>query len=360
MKNNLAAAMLLLSSQASYSLGAVAAEPRFHETEIEILNEDAGIKLVGTLTLPASSESAPAVLLIPGVSAFDRNQTIFGHEPFRVLAEHLARNGIAALRMDDRGVGGSSGEKAQAGMGDLAADTLLGLQYLQRHEKTDPARVGLLGHSGGTIVASMAAARSSKVAFLVLLAGTAHPYAELVVQPWREDGESIFSPVKEHMDVLVSILREGPPGEDAERRIRERWAAIRETLTSDQRETVKPFTDNWDSQLSLFLKPLFRDLLILDPARRLAEVGCPVLALVGQKDNGAALAKHNFPRMLKALESGSADYALMKLANLNHLLQRCVDCTMAEAAEIDEAMSAAALGAITDWIRSHTIPRAGP
>lgn len=125
--------------------------------------------LAGTLTLSQRDGPAPAVLLVPGGSPFDRNGTFAGHTPLRVLAEALTIAGLATLRLDDRGVGGSEGAKMQATLRELSQDTAQGVAFLRACPRVRPDRVGLLGHSGGALLAALAAAGDDKVAFVVLL-----------------------------------------------------------------------------------------------------------------------------------------------------------------------------------------------
>src|SRR5690606_24771418 len=124
------------------------------------------------LTLPSNAGPHPAVVLISGSGAQNRDEEVFGHRPFLVLADHLTRHGIAVLRYDDRGTGRSTGNFAIATSRDFAADAAAAVAYLTSRPEIDRDRIGLIGHSEGALVAPMVATRSSDVAFIVLLAGT--------------------------------------------------------------------------------------------------------------------------------------------------------------------------------------------
>ncbi|GAF79608.1 unnamed protein product, partial [marine sediment metagenome] len=130
------------------------------EEEVTYENEKAGIKLAGTLTIPRSEGPFPAVILITGSGGQDRNETVFGHRPFLVLADYLTRKGIAVLRVDDRGVGGSTGNLLEATSEDFAGDVLTGVNYLKSRKEVNPKKIGLIGHSEGGIIAPIAAVRS--------------------------------------------------------------------------------------------------------------------------------------------------------------------------------------------------------
>lgn len=149
--------------------------PPYRDEEVRCTN--AGVTLAGTLSLPADGTPRPAVVLISGSGAMDRDCSAFGHRPFFVLADHLARQGIAVLRTDSRGVGNSTGSAEASTLADRADDTLALLRFLQSHRGIDPARIGLIGHSEGTLVAALTAAQS-QVGFLVLMAGPGQPIAD--------------------------------------------------------------------------------------------------------------------------------------------------------------------------------------
>ncbi len=147
----------------------------YNEGAVTFENAAAHAKFAGTLTWPRSAGRYPAVLLITGSGQQDRDETIHGHRPFLVLSDYLTRHGIAVLRVDDRGVGDSTGDVLHATAEDFASDVLAGIAYLKTRPEVDPHRIGLVGHSEGGIIAPMVARRSPDVAFIVLLAGTGIP-----------------------------------------------------------------------------------------------------------------------------------------------------------------------------------------
>ena len=147
----------------------------YNEESVTYENAAAHAKFAGTLTWPRSAGPFPAVLLITGSGQQDRDETILGHRPFLVLADYLTRHGIAVLRVDDRGVGGSTGDVDNATSEDFASDVLAGVAFLKTRPQIDPHRIGLVGHSEGGLIAPMVANRTSDVAFIVLLAGPGLP-----------------------------------------------------------------------------------------------------------------------------------------------------------------------------------------
>ena len=152
----------------------------YKAVEVSYPNKTGGVTLAGTLTEPEGPGPFPALILISGSGAQDRDETLFEHKPFLVLADALTRRGVAVLRVDDRGVGGSTGSLSASTSDDFAGDVLAGIAFLKTRSEINPKRVGLMGHSEGGIIAPMVAARSPDVAFIVLLAGTGLPGEEII------------------------------------------------------------------------------------------------------------------------------------------------------------------------------------
>ncbi|MEO8071135.1 MAG: alpha/beta fold hydrolase, partial [Acidobacteriota bacterium] len=138
--------------------------------DIELTFASGSLTLGGTLTLPAGRGPFPAIVLLTGSGPQNRDEEIFGFRPFLVLATHLAQQGIAVLRYDDRGVGSSSGSVSNSTTSDFADDARAALALLAARPEIDKRRLGLLGHSEGAVVAALVAAQSPEIAFVVLMA----------------------------------------------------------------------------------------------------------------------------------------------------------------------------------------------
>ena len=141
--------------------------------EVKYSNFGANVTLAGTLTLPRTGKPSPAILLIGGSGQIDRDETVFGHKPFWVLADRLTKQGFVVLRVDKRGVGQSTGNYGVATTEDFATDALAGVEYLKTRKEVDAEQIGLIGHSEGGLIAPMVAVKSNDVAFIVLMAGLA-------------------------------------------------------------------------------------------------------------------------------------------------------------------------------------------
>ena len=330
----------------------------YREEEVAYENGAAKIKLAGTLTLPKSERPTPAVLLITGSGPQDRDESLMGHKPFLVLADALTRRGIAVLRVDDRGVGGSTGETSQATTDDFAGDALAGVAFLKTRPEIDPAKIGLVGHSEGGLVAPLAASRSPDVAFIVLLAGTGvtgeeiiYRQSELIAKAGGGD-EAQLAKQREQQRQLFEALKAAPDAAAAEKRLQE---IIDESLAKLDGDAAKAAAAGQaKGQLKALLSPWMRYFLTYDPRPALGKVRCPVLALNGEKDLQVD-PRQNLPEIEAALKAGgNSDFECRELPGLNHLFQNCKTGSPSEYGQIEETFSPAALDSIGDWIIKRT------
>ncbi len=339
----------------------------YEEIEVAYENTQGGIKLAGALTVPRSGGPFPAVLLITGSGAQDRDETILGHKPFLVLADYLTRRGIAVLRVDDRGVGGSTGKTSEATSADFADDVLAGIAFLKGRKEIDPSRIGLLGHSEGGIIAPLVASRSRDVAFIVLLAGTGLPSEEVlylqaaaILKIAGADAESLARQ-KAIQQRIFALLRAEKDNAVAEKKIR---AALDEHLSrlgeNEKKQGLESLAGlaGVDGQVRMVLSPWFRHFLDYDPRPALRKVTCPVLALNGEKDVQVP-AEANLQAIAAALQdAGNKDVTTLELPNLNHLFQTCKTGSVTEYGAIEETMAVAALETIADWIQKRVAGKA--
>ncbi|MBM3776207.1 MAG: alpha/beta hydrolase [Acidobacteria bacterium] len=327
----------------------------YREEEVLFENRAGGVKLAGTLTLPGtkgapSPKGTPAVLLVTGSGPQDRNEAIAGHRPFLVLADRLTRLGLAVLRVDDRGVGGSTGDLGKATLEDLAQDALAGVGYLKGRKEIDPARIGLIGHSEGGLVAPMAAAGSTDLAFLVLLAAPGLPgeqilylQSDLILKALGAPEEAAAKN-RQLQELAFGALKAEPDLTEAGKKIREALAPfLKDPLTA-------PMAKRLEAQLPMTLTPGFRFFLTYDPRPSLGKVRVPVLALTGELDLQVP-PKQNLPEIARALEEGgNSRYAIAKLPRLNHLLQTAQTGSPMEYAQIEETIAPLALDTMAEWI----------
>jgi dienelactone hydrolase len=161
-----------------------------------VVTTSAGLHLAGTLTIPRARPTgkAPAIITITGSGPEDRDEqsgAILGYRPFRELADTLGRRGIAVLRLDDRGVGGSDAGPASVTSADFANDIRAGVAYLRSRPEIDANRIGIVGHSEGAIIAPMVAVSDPALRAIVLMAGTASRGRAIVMEQNRYAIDSV-------------------------------------------------------------------------------------------------------------------------------------------------------------------------
>jgi len=329
------------------------------EEEISYENEKAGIKLAGTLTLPRSGQPFPAVILITGSGPQDRNETVLGHRPFLVLADYLTRQGIAVLRVDDRGVGGSTGNLFESTSEDFAEDVLAGVQYLKSREQINPKQIGLIGHSEGGIVAPIAASRSSDIAFIVLMAGTGvtgqkilYLQSDLLLKAAGASDE-VLALQQASLEQIFKILKDEEDSTIAKKKIREALTDTLGKLSKEEKDSLGVSEAAIEIQLQMLFSRWFDFFLMYDPKPTLMKVKCPVLAINGELDLQVP-PKENLAAIEEALKAGgNTNYTIRELPKHNHLFQRAQTGAMSEYAKIEETISPIALEAIAKWILTH-------
>ena len=329
--------------------------------EIEYETDVDGSVIAGTLTAPRDAENCPAVLLISGSGLQDRDQTVYGHKPFEVLADFLTRRGIAVLRVDDRGVGGSTGSPWNAANPEiLAEDALSGVEYLKGLDEVDVRRIGLVGHSEGALVAAIAATESGDVSFIVMMAGLGIPWpdnallaAEEGLRRLGKSGENIAA----NKDLLSRIFRAVRLGHESERTEREIRRAIDEWLGSLDGELKREFDEysranpgHWDSLADRFAEPPYRYYMTTDPAKFIEKVRCPVLAICGENDI-QVMAEDNLEAIRQALRAGGNTRSRIELLpGLNHLFQHSSTGLTSEYRRIEETFDPETMELIAGWI----------
>jgi uncharacterized protein len=323
-------------------------------------NQEAGIELAGTFTIPRGEGPFPAVALITGSGPQDRDESLMGHRPFLVLSDHLTRQGIAVLRSDDRGVGGSGGDFSTATTRDFAADAAAAVAWLRARPEVDGGAVGLVGHSEGGIVAPMVAVERGGVDFVVLLAGPGLPGEEILYLQGAAVSRAMGAPepaVERTLELQRRLFGVVRSVEDQT----QRTASLREELQSILDETpaaerpglgIPPGQEeNWiQGQVMSLSTPWFRYFLLHDPADDLRNLQIPVLALLGGKDLQVPPGE-NAAAIRAALESGgNPDPTVEVLDGLNHLFQQAETGSPMEYGQIEETFAPAALERVSDWI----------
>lgn len=309
--------------------------PPFPYKEESVSFTNAGYTFNGTLTLPENyTKETPVVLMVTGSGQQNRDEEMFEHKPFAVIADALARQGITSLRYDDRGWGDARSVKfMNFTVEDFCEDAAAVLPLLRKRF----SKVGVLGHSeGGTIALILAA--EGKADFIVSLAGMAISGKETLVMQNRQAMSAIGLP-KETVDTycnsISKALDEIASGKKAS-----------EINIDGMPEALKPITIKALQQADT---PYIRHFLNIDVSKLLSKIKCPVLALNGTKDTQVDCTANTIQ-----LEKGltNCKHTIKKVDGVNHLFQHCTTGNVVEYQQIEETITPKVLQTITGWINS--------
>lgn len=343
-------------------LGVANAQLPYTEEDVSIAN--GSITLSGTLTLPEGEGPFPALVLISGSGPQNRDEEISivpGYQPFRWIAEHLAREGFAVLRYDDRGTGKSTGVFATATTADFATDAEAALEYLIHHEKIDPLQVGVFGHSEGGIIAAMMAARNPQVAFVIAMAGpSVRGYELLVVQAKRAleasglQGDELTTMLENQRKSLDLILAKDWQGLEnlmypfvleALQNLPAEERAKFEDLEAEAHQQTLAGVESTKGWMAYFVS--------YDPSKDWEQITVPVLALFGELDVQVDVVQ-NKPVLEAALaKAGNDDVTIKVFPTANHLFQTAVTGSPDEYATLEKAFVPEFLITISSWLNEH-------
>lgn len=337
-------------------------EPPFpyESRDVTFVNATAGVRLAGTLLLPAGEGPFPAVLFVTGSGPQDRDETLMGHKPFLVIADFLARRGIASLRYDDRGFGESEGDHMGSTVADFAADAEAGLSFLAAQEEIDRRAVGILGHSEGGLAAPRVALGSPEVDFLVLLAPPAEPLVGLLVRQTEAllratgvEGDLVERALAAQREDL-ELVRDGsiPEGRLAEL-LRESYARRGADFTNQELARLGIDPAAVEQGIRQATSPWFRSLMREEPEKRLRRLEVPVLALFGSRDLQVD-AEVNAEIARAALEGAGEGTEIRVVPGLNHLFQHAETGAPAEYGTIEETIAPEVLETIGQWIKARS------
>jgi pimeloyl-ACP methyl ester carboxylesterase len=323
----------------------------YREEQVTFTNPKAQVSLAGTLTLPPGRGPFPSAILMAGSGPQDRDETVAGHRPFLVLADHLTRKGIAVLRYDKRGVGKSTGNFEQGTTEDFVGDAAAALAYLKSRKEIDARKIGLIGHNEGGLIAPMLASRATDIAWVVLLAAPGLKgqevmllQSELILKAAGFDDDRIAK-ARDFNQQSYALARKEQDPEALEAKLTDLVDSTGMSTTLPP-ATLKP-------QARMMTSPWFRFFLDYDPVPALKKTQCPVLALNGDKDLQIA-PKENLAQIQKALqEGGNKDFQTKELPGLNHLFQHAPTGSPTEYGGIEETFAPEALNTISDWILKH-------
>lgn len=333
--------------------------PPYKEEEVSIKVSDQ-VTLAGTLTLPRDSLKHPAVVLITGSGTQDRNEQVFGFKIFGIIADYLTRSGIAVLRCDDRGFGKSTGKTDSATTKEFADDARAQVAYLKTRTEVDTSRIGFLGHSEGGLIATMVAADSPGIAFVVLMAGPALPGEDILLAQQalilKSQGASDGS-IEEASNLqkrIYAALRSGEGLDELRPEIRKAAMAEVKAIPPKERKALgnlNEFVDRQlDAQFEMIQSPWFRFFLDYDPRPDLAKISARVLAFYGCKDLQVPSQMDSTALVETFNAAGKTNYLIKVCGDANHLFQKAITGAISEYATLPKEFVPCFLPNVANWI----------
>jgi len=328
--------------------------PPYHYTESEIIikNENGTQTIKGTLTFP-SKPLKGTIILISGSGWQDRDESIFGHKPYKVIADFLTNEGYAVYRYDDRIT--SLFEKSTTY--DFVKDVNLIVQYFKNNETFNKTKIGLIGHSEGGLVAFMAASENNNIDFIVSMAGCSESFKNVLLYQAAIDAKAHGFTEKEIKETLKisSQVYEMLSKEDSTDVVIEKYRNIMldyaKSMTPEQRKRYNVTDFDILQETSTIASPWFMALFKIDPEIYIKKIECPVYAINGEKDMQVNYATH-LPIIKKYISKKSPLNKVESFHNLNHLFQECETGMMDEYGKIEQTISPKVLNNILQWINA--------
>lgn len=325
--------------------------------DVKFENEKDNITLAGTFTYPDKNKKYPAVVLITGSGAQNRDEEIFNHKPFLVIADHLTKNGFAVLRFDDRGYGQSEGNHSLATTMDFAEDVRAAVNYLKTRNEVDENKIGLIGHSEGGMIAPIVASSSDDIAFMILMAAPGVPgdsllylQTELIYKAEGQSEEKIQQILKGLREVYT-IIKSDEDENSLKEKLKIKFQELFNQLSEEEKKQFGNPETYMEMEIRMVMSPWFRYFLRFNPKEYLEKVKCPVLALNGEKDLQVP-PKENLPAIEDALKrGGNKKYLIKELPGLNHLFQTSQYGTIGEYGVIEETISPSVLEIMVNWMK---------
>ena len=331
----------------------------YNAEEVSFTNDS--IIFAGTLTYPKTEGKHPAVILISGSGPQNRDENIFGFKIFKIIAEHLSKNGIAVLRFDDRGVGKTNGKTVnESTTADFAGDVIAAVKYLKTRDNINPGQIGLMGHSEGGVVAPLAASNSDDIAFIVLMAGTGVSGADiitgqssLILKADKSTDEEIENYIK-MLNSVIDAIKNNKSLDAVKEQIRndiiDNFDKIPEKQRKEIKDKEKYAAEAAEQTIATFNSVWMKYFVLYDPAPALAKIKCPVLVLFGELDLQVAPEQNRKPIIDALKKGGNKDYKVIIFPKANHLFQLSETGSPTEYASLPKEFVPGFLDAVSGWI----------
>ncbi len=332
----------------------------YRTLEIEAPHPD-GFTLAGTLTIPESAKFGdgpfPAAVMVSGSGQQDRDESLLGHKPFLVIADYLTRHGIAVMRYDDRGVGGSGGRDTldEATSVDFASDALAVFNHLKTIESIDSAKIGIIGHSEGGLIAPIVATMTDDLAFIVSMAGPGVQGRELLAVQRKfltmaaGASEEDADKANEQFAQIEQKILDGA----TEQELTEFFVKLAREQSPEMKKTDEELAEVLKPKAKTLMSPWFRYFMDYDPEEALRNLKCPVLALNGTLDL-QVWHEQNLDAIERIMTEAGGDITIKRYEGLNHLFQPATTGRVGEYARIETTFDEQVLRDIVEWIKLKT------
>lgn len=322
---------------------------------------DSSIRFAGTLTKPTAQKISKAIVLVSGTGKQDRDGTMAGHKFFAVIADHLTRQGIAVLRVDDRGTGETTGKYEDATTADFANDALCALSYLENRQDLKGIPIGLLGHSEGGAAIAIAAAQSNKVKFIISLSGLATNGLDALLEQNRQlvevanipqHDKDRYNDIDSRMfNTAFQYANDTAMGTKLNATYAN-WKIQDDKLVDSLQIKYDHFRFPIYSYVQKATGKWYRYHIRFEPANYITKIHVPILSIYGEKDImlNARNNTQNWEKYTAAAHNKNITTKI--IPGLNHLLQHCKTCTTTEYAQLTETIDPAVLAEITGWLKT--------
>ncbi|HPN38515.1 MAG TPA: alpha/beta hydrolase [Melioribacteraceae bacterium] len=328
--------------------------------EEEVVFSNGDIKIAGTLSYIKNTKNLPAVILISGSGAQNRNSDVYGFKLFENLADHLTRSGIAVLRCDDRGVGGSSGNVQESTSEDFADDIIAAYNFLKSVSVINPNKIGLYGHSEGGIIAPIAISKLNDVAFTVLVSAPAvtgeeiiYKQVELIMRA-NKSSESEINIALHNNKEIFEIIKNGANYDSLKVTITRQVKEEFERMPEENRKQIKDmdaFVNALvDNNIKIYNNNWFKFFLNYNPAPTLQNIKCPVLLVFGGLDKQVFIEQNREILEKELKNAGNTKVTSLLFENANHLFQKANSGSPNEYSKLEKKYITGFLEQITDWI----------
>lgn len=340
----------------------------YTEQEVRIDVSDT-VKLAGSFVTPLSviPKRYPCVLFLSGSGQQDRDETIYGFKPFKVLADSFAKWGISSLRCDDRAIGGSRGEVFSFTTRDLAYDAAGCINWLKQQPQVDTNNIVIVGHSEGGIIAGMLAAERNDIASLILLASPATKGSDIINdqvganlkydQLSHSEVDSIFG----EQNKIYEMARTGKGLEEFEKKLFEEaklvyanYPAERRRYITDSTDAIKSIAQAKYAQVTM---PWFKFFIDYDPAKDLQKIKIPILALFGQLDKqvNPDMNEVYMKSALNSTKAGERKVMIKVLKKCNHLFQTAKTGNVLEYSSLKKEFNEEFVSVLYDWTKKQIL-----